>query len=194
MTAPVRLAVWSGPRTISSALMRSWDGRPDTVVVDEPFCAAYFVATGAQLPGRAETLARQESRWDHVVASLSAPLPPGTSVQYQKHMAHHLLPAVIDSADLLTDPPAYLERRCDFAGLRFDQRMLSWRPGPRPTDGPWAPFWYQTLWKSTGFAPPAPVPVPVDEAAEALVAAAMPSYRRLHTRAYRRETGNTIRR
>ena len=45
----VRVAMWSGPRNISTAMMRAWENRPDTVVVDEPFYAAYLVRTGLDL-------------------------------------------------------------------------------------------------------------------------------------------------
>ena len=58
---PVRLAVWSGPRNISTALMRSWENRPDTVVVDEPLYAAFLARTGIDHPGRAEVLAVGET-------------------------------------------------------------------------------------------------------------------------------------
>ena len=39
----VRVAMWSGPRNISTAMMRSFGARPDTVVVDEPFYAYYLL-------------------------------------------------------------------------------------------------------------------------------------------------------
>lgn len=88
----LRLAMWSGPRNISTACMRSWGNRDDTVVVDEPFYAHYLRATGADHPGREETIARHEPDWQRVVDSLLAPLPSGARIQYQKQMSHHLLP------------------------------------------------------------------------------------------------------
>lgn len=96
MTAPaaVRLAVWSGPRNISTALMRSWENRPDTVVVDEPLYAHYLAATGLDHPGRDEVVAAGEVDWRAVVAGLTGPVPGGARVFYQKHMAHHLLPGM----------------------------------------------------------------------------------------------------
>ena len=87
-----RLAVWSGPRTISTALMRSWENRPDTIVIDEPLYAHYLNATGLDHPGRAEVIGAGETDWGNVVATLVGPVPDGTRVFYQKHMAHHLLP------------------------------------------------------------------------------------------------------
>jgi hypothetical protein len=45
MAEPVRIAMWSGPRNISTAMMRSFENRPDTAVIDEPFYAAFLAAT-----------------------------------------------------------------------------------------------------------------------------------------------------
>jgi hypothetical protein len=88
----LRLAVWSGPRNISTAFMRAWGNREDTVVVDEPFYAHYLRVTGADHPGRAEIIEHHESDWRRVVEALLAPLPAGIRIQYQKQMSHHLLP------------------------------------------------------------------------------------------------------
>jgi hypothetical protein len=88
----LRLAMWSGPRNLSTALMRSWGNRPDTIVVDEPFYAHYLEHTGIEHPGRDEVLASQERDWRRVVDALLAPLPAGASILYQKQMSHHLLP------------------------------------------------------------------------------------------------------
>ena len=54
---PIRIAMWSGPRNISTALMRSWGNRPDTVVIDEPFYAYYLKTTGKNHPGEPAMLA-----------------------------------------------------------------------------------------------------------------------------------------
>ncbi|NDB15728.1 MAG: HAD family hydrolase [Gammaproteobacteria bacterium] len=86
--------MWSGPRNLSTALMRSFGNRADTVVVDEPFYAHYLVATGLPHPGRDEVIAHHEADWRRVADRLHAPLPEAISVQYQKHMAHHLLPTM----------------------------------------------------------------------------------------------------
>ena len=88
----LRLAMWSGPRNISTAFMRSWGNRIDTVVVDEPFYAHYLRVTGRDHPGRDEVIGHHESDWRRVVETLLAPLPPGIQVLYQKQMSHHLLP------------------------------------------------------------------------------------------------------
>ncbi|MEJ7629291.1 MAG: HAD family hydrolase [Nocardioidaceae bacterium] len=94
MVEPVRLAVWSSPRSISTALMRSWENRLDTIVVDEPLYAHYLAETGIDHPGRDDVVTAGETDWRVVVEQLLAPLPEDVHVFYQKHMAHHLLPDI----------------------------------------------------------------------------------------------------
>ena len=89
---PLRIAAWSGPRNISTALMRSWENRPDTVVCDEPLYAHYLRVTGLNHPGREEVIAHHETDWKIVVDGLCGDV--GAPVFYQKHMAHHLLPEI----------------------------------------------------------------------------------------------------
>ena len=88
----VRVAMWSGPRNISTAMMRAWENRPDTVVVDEPFYAAFLARTGLDHPARDQVIASQPTDVDDVVASLRAPVPADVGVHYAKHMTHHLAP------------------------------------------------------------------------------------------------------
>jgi hypothetical protein len=83
--------MWSGPRNISTALMRSWENRADSLVVDEPLYAHFLAATGIDHPGREDVLRVGETDWHTVVERLLGPLPPGVAVYYQKHMAHHLV-------------------------------------------------------------------------------------------------------
>ncbi len=90
----VRLAMWSGPRNISTALMRSWGNRADTAVVDEPLYAFYLKETGLPHPGREAILQSQPTGWKTVVEQLSGLIPDAKALFYQKHMAHHLLPGV----------------------------------------------------------------------------------------------------
>lgn len=89
--SPLRIAMWSGPRNISTALMRSFGNRPDTQVIDEPFYACYLDRTGLEHPGRDEVLASQRRQWDAVIDHLIGPVPDGKPIWYQKHMAHHIL-------------------------------------------------------------------------------------------------------
>ena len=91
MIPGVRLAVWSGPRSISTAMMRSWGNRPDTKVVDEPLYAHFLSFTGIDHPGREEVLAAGNTSWQFVVSELTAPTQ---GIYYQKHMTHHLTPDI----------------------------------------------------------------------------------------------------
>jgi Sulfotransferase domain len=206
----IRFAMWSGPRNISTAMMRSWENRPDTVVVDEPLYAYYLRYSGRDHPGRDEIIAAGTTDWREVVGQLTGPVPGEPTVFYQKQMPHHLTPEieldwveglrnallirephevvssyvksrsdlvrediglvqqvelfdrlaargdappVIDAADFLGDPEAYLRWLCDWLGIDFTDRMLRWPDGPRDTDGVWAPYWYAAVQRSTGFAP-----------------------------------------
>ena len=239
---PIRIAMWSGPRNLSTALMRSFGNRPDTAVVDEPFYAAFLAATGADHPMRGEVLARHQTDWGIVAAELSGPPPLGRRIFYQKHMTHHMIPAigrgwmracrhaflirrpervlasyaakrqtvefadlgfaeqeelfdeatdiaaapppVIDADALLADPPRILAGLCDALRIPFSRSMLSWPPGPRPTDGAWAPHWYEAVNNSTGFAAAATnPPVLADPKLIAIAARALPIYRRLAAQA-----------
>ena len=74
----IKVAMWSGPRNVSTALMRSFGARADTVVVDEPLYAHYLAATGLDHPGRDEVMASQPTRWQDVAAALTGPLPTGS--------------------------------------------------------------------------------------------------------------------
>jgi len=107
----VRIAMWSGPRNISTAMMRAFENRPDAAVVDEPFYAAYLAATGLHHPMRDEVLAAQPADWRAVVDGLLGPVPQGRSVFYQKHMTHHMIEgfgrdwiAACRNAFLIRDP------------------------------------------------------------------------------------------
>jgi hypothetical protein len=88
----LRIGMWSGPRNISTALMRSWGNRPDTFACDEPFYAHYLVQTRIAHPGADEVIRHQENDWRKVTDWLTGPIPEGKAIFYQKHMAHHLLP------------------------------------------------------------------------------------------------------
>ena len=122
-SSTLRLAMWSGPRNISTALMRAWGNRPDTFVCDEPLYAHYLRETGAPHPGAAEVLEHHEADWRAVVEQLVAPGPYGPDgdrrILYQKHMAHHLLPGIergwlarLEHAFLIRDPREMLLSLC----------------------------------------------------------------------------------
>jgi hypothetical protein len=227
----VRLAVWSGSRNISTALMRSWENRPDTRVVDEPLYAYYLNETGLNHPARERVIAAGDTSWQAVVEQLTAPVD---GVFYQKQMTHHLIPQlprnwipkltnvllirdpaeviasyvrsrsdvvaediglvqqselydqlggeapVIDAADFLHNPEAYLRWMCDYIGVEFTDRMLHWPPGPRDSDGVWAPYWYDAVLASTGFEPYRPRTVELSGAAREAAERSRPHYERLY--------------
>lgn len=237
MNEPVRIAMWSGPRNLSTALMRSWGNRDDTAVVDEPLYAHYLRRTGIDHPAREAVLREQDDDWRRVASWLTGPPPDGKSIWYQKHMTHHItddvgldwldalrsaflirapaqviasyaevrsaptlddlglpqqwrlfthvrersatVPPVIDAADVLRDPPGVLRALCAALGVAFTDRMLSWPPGPRDSDGVWAPYWYGAVERSTGFAPYRERDVTVAPRFAPLLAAAEEIYQRM---------------
>jgi hypothetical protein len=138
--------MWSGPRTVSTALMRSFENRPDTVVVDEPLYAFYLSRTGISHPGRAEILSSMPRDWREVLDGLTAAeLPAGKSVHYGKHMTHHLLPEVdraalapLRHAYLIRDPDELLasyarvrsQPTLDDLGIRQQAEIFAACPGP----------------------------------------------------------------
>lgn len=145
----VRLAVWSGPRNLSTALMRSWENRPDTNVLDEPLYAHYLASTGLEHPMADEVIAAGFTTEAEAIAACLAPLPDDAGICYQKHMSHHLLPDMdlvwlsqLDQNVLLIRDPArvlasYGRKRDDVApqsltlddiGLR--QQLLLYRRSP----------------------------------------------------------------
>ena len=85
------VACWSGPRNISTALMRSWSSRKDTFVTDEPFYAYYLKQTKLKHPQYEEIINHYPSNYDEVVNYLINKIPKNKKIWYQKHMAHHML-------------------------------------------------------------------------------------------------------
>jgi hypothetical protein len=88
----IRIAMWSGPRNISTAMMRSFASRPDCAVIDEPFYAAFLATSGLAHPMRERILASHQNDWRKVADDLIGPAPGGRGIFYQKHMTHHMLP------------------------------------------------------------------------------------------------------
>jgi hypothetical protein len=132
---PIRIAMWSGPRNISTAMMRAFSARSDCHVVDEPFYAAFLAETGLIHPMNDEVLASQPNDWRDVVPALLGPTPNGEPVFYQKHMTHHMLPGFgLDwmgqcrNAFLIRDPArvlaSYIAKREDvtLADIGFVQQ------------------------------------------------------------------------
>ena len=233
----LRIAMWSGPRNLSTALMRSFGNRADTVVSDEPFYGCFLKDSAADHPMRDEIIAAMDCDWSSVMVTLRGPPPGGSPVWYQKHMWHHMVgpvgyddfagfthaflirepermiasylrkreaatledfglerqaeffereadhlghaPPVIDAHDVLVDPPGVLARLCDALGLPWDIAMLSWPPGRRETDGPWATHWYGAVEASTGFGPPDSEPEALPDDAQRVAEQCRPYYDRL---------------
>jgi hypothetical protein len=233
----LRLAVWSGPRNLSTAMMRSWENRGDCAVVDEPLYAHYLAHTGLDHPAREEVIAAGEPDWAAVTRWLTGKVPHGKPIWYQKHMTHHLLPhisrdwlgalthvflirdprevllsyvrsrpnvtaedigvlqqqeifdyvrsahgevpLVIDASEFLRAPEAQLRTVCARLGVAFTERMLSWPPGARESDGVWAPHWYAAVQRSTGFEPLRERERSLPPALQPILAAVMPAYEAL---------------
>jgi hypothetical protein len=83
--------MWSGPRNLSTALMRSFENRPDTFVSDEPFYGAFLKASGADHPMREAVIAAMDCDWLSVARALAGPTPDGSPIWYQKQMWHHMV-------------------------------------------------------------------------------------------------------
>ena len=200
----MRIAMWSGPRNLSTAMMYSFGSRSDFAIWDEPFYSHYLARTGLDHPMAKEIIAAHECDPAVVAKRCLDPIPGEKPHFYMKHMPHHMIdgvpidwakqcvnihlirhPArviasygakretvslsdigyeqqlqlyeeiggvVVDSADIRADPKASLTKLCEQISLPFDEKMLSWRSGPRTEDGIWAKHWYNAVHKSTGFA------------------------------------------
>ena len=89
---PTRIAMWSGPRNLSTAMMYAFSARGDCAVWDEPFYAAYLDITGLPHPMRDDIIATHETDPDRVAAACKGPVPQQQSLFYQKHMTQHMIP------------------------------------------------------------------------------------------------------
>ena len=85
------VACWSGPRNISTALMRSWSSRKDTFITDEPFYAYYLKKTKLKHPMNEIIMKNYSSNYFEIVKYLTNQTPENKKIWYQKHMAHHIL-------------------------------------------------------------------------------------------------------
>lgn len=87
----MKIAMWSGPRNLSTALMYSFGARPDFAISDEPYYAAYLAHSGVVHPMQAEVLAAQSNDPAVVSEELSGSIPGNFPHFYMKHMVHHML-------------------------------------------------------------------------------------------------------
>ena len=234
MSESVRIAMWSGPRNISTAMMRAWEARTDCAVTDEPFYGAYLATTGLNHPMRLRIMRAHPINWQRVAFDCAN--DDRAPIVFQKHMSQHMVPEapldwmgacrhaflirppgevaasfkdrwdgmsvedlgfrrqaelfdhvcqltgnappVLESRQVLNDPPGALRRLCASLRVPWDPAMLSWAPGRRATDGVWAEHWYKAVEGSTGFAPPAPAR-PVPDELRAIADACLPYYEAL---------------
>ncbi len=129
-----RIAMWSGPRNLSTAMMRSFGSRTDTFVSDEPFYGCYLKDSGADHPMRDEVIAGMDCDWRSVMSALRG-RPPEGSIWYQKHMWHHMIGPIgyedfdgFTHAFLIREPErmiaSYLRKRevADFKGFGMDRQ------------------------------------------------------------------------
>ncbi len=209
----------------------------DTFVSDEPFYGCFLKSTGADHPGRKETVEAMDCDWSSVMRSLRDETPDRSPIWYQKHMWHHMAgpigfddfegfrhaflirepkrmiasylrkrrtavfenfgldrqaefferetdrlghsPPVVDANDILSDPAGVLSKLCSALGIEWSAEMLSWVPGRRATDGPWAPYWYGAVEKSTGFGAAESASVELDDDARRLAERCRPLYEQL---------------
>ncbi|MGR3377491.1 sulfotransferase-like domain-containing protein [Salipiger abyssi] len=235
----MRIAMWSGPRNLSTAMMYAFGNRADFHVVDEPFYGPYLRMTGLPHPMAGEIMASRPESAETVQAQLLGPIPEGKPHAYHKHMCQHMIdgvprdfmahcvnvfllrhparvaasfsrgyenptaadigfaaqaelydyvlslgltPYVIDSADIRRDPAGKLRALCEAIGLDFDPAMLTWPAGGHAQDGAWAPHWYGSVHRSTGFAGPEGDLPELSGAAADLAEEALPHYEKMRAR------------
>ena len=205
------IAMWSGPRNVSTALMRSFENRSDCFVSDEPFYSYFLYKTRLKHPLSDEIIKSGLTNYNEIIKYITGPIPSLKNIWYQKHMAHHILegtnidwiknmencllirnpsdvilsyskkneinsiqqlgylqqigiyemlnkemgisPTIIDAQDLLRKPKRMLIEMCKNLKIKFDDKMLSWPPGIRETDGIWGKHWYKQVEASRGFKP-----------------------------------------
>jgi hypothetical protein len=230
----MNIAMWSGPRNLSTAMMYSFGARENCDVWDEPFYAPYLENYDTDHALRAEIIAANETNVEKIAAECAR---PRGRLFYQKHMPHHMLdgfpldwvsevtnvflirhparvivsyhakqenpdlqdigaqkqtelfhlisqktgkiPVVVDASDIRENPRGVLTALCAAIDIPFEDAMLKWPAGGHKDDGPWAPHWYGSVWKSTGFAG-AENPLPsVPKHLESVLAEALPFYNEL---------------
>jgi len=210
MTSKI-IAMWSGPRNVSTALMRSFENRSDCFVSDEPFYSYFLYKTGLKHPLSDKIIKSGLIDYNKIIKYITGHTPFSKNIWYQKHMAHHILegvnmdwiknmancllirhpsdvilsyskkneidniqqlgylqqikiykmlteetgvsPIIIDAQDLLKEPRKMLIEICKNLKIKFNDKMLSWPPGGRKTDGIWGKHWYKQVEVSTGFNP-----------------------------------------
>lgn len=229
----MKIAMWSGPRNLSTAMMYAFGNRSDCDAVDEPFYASYLARTGIMHPMQDAILSSQPNDPADVITALTA--SSEAPIQYQKHMTHHMdgvplhwldgmenvflirhparviasyaqkrenpnlhdlgfvqqvaiydycqalgqKPIVVDSDDMLSDPPTMMRQLCSDLQIPYQDAMVSWAAGPREYDGVWASHWYDAAHLSTGLTRVTRKLPSVDSEFEDLLTQAMPLYNQM---------------
>ncbi len=88
---PMKIAMWSGPRNLSTAMMYAFGNRADCAIWDEPFYAPYLAATGFDHPMKDQIISAHETDPSLVAARCAGTIPNGKKLFYMKHMPHHML-------------------------------------------------------------------------------------------------------
>jgi hypothetical protein len=141
----MKIAMWSGPRNLSTAMMYAFAARGDCAVRDEPFYAPYLAATGMDHPLSATVLAAHDSDAASVARHCAGPVPDSKKLLYMKHMPHHMLPgfpldwaADCVNAHLIRHPArviaSYVEKRAEVTlhDIGFQQQFAIWQRFPGP--------------------------------------------------------------
>ena len=123
----IRIAMWSGPRNISTAMMRSFGGRKDCVVSDEPFYGAYLKASGDPQPMADEVIADMDCDWHSVAEAMRSESPDGSAIWYQKHMPHHM-EGPVDIRDFPEARHAFLIRDPRRVAASYAHKRTAIRP------------------------------------------------------------------
>jgi hypothetical protein len=141
----MKIAMWSGPRNLSTAMMYAFAARGDCAVWDEPFYAPYLAATGADHPMAAEILAAHETDPAVVAAACAGPVPEGRAHWYMKHMPHHMVAGFplawaggCVNVHLIRHPArviaSYAEKRGEMTleDIGYPQQLALWQALPGP--------------------------------------------------------------
>ncbi len=231
--------MWSGPRNISTAMMRAWENRTDCEVIDEPFYGYFLEHTGIEHPMREKILENTNTDLNSIIRQVQC--RPESGLFYHKHISTHMLehipldwlaevenlflirdprymvasytakrnqttaadlgytqlqtlyeaacelpgkaPLVIDSRRFLEKPEVYLRYICNHLAIDFQENMLRWPAGTRPSDGVWHEHWYDSVKSSTGFGAPRTELPALDADQQALADACMPHFEVLNKHA-----------
>ena len=114
----IRIAMWAGPRNISTTMMRAFQARADTSVADEPFYAYYLKESGAQHPMRSEILDALPQSWRGVVSQLNGAAPDNAPIYFHKHIAYHFAAAE-------TLPLDWIDEQRTFILIRDPRAMVA---------------------------------------------------------------------